>query len=125
MKINSEELYKFINELGTNEKVRFKVYYDDNYVTEVLWNGDSFEWETGTFTSEAFFNPLYDFEEIKEEKEIEKIILNSDGDIVYYENGEKHRFTTNKQTKYLTHKINEIIDEINRLKKGNDDLSIR
>lgn len=62
---------------------------------------------------------------IEEEKELEKINLDSNEDIIYYENGEKHRFTTNKQTKYLTHKINEIIEEINKLKKGNDDLSIK
>ena len=62
---------------------------------------------------------------IEEEKEIEKIELDSDENIIYYENGEKHRFTTNKQNKYFAKKINKIIDEINRLKKGNDDLSIK
>ena len=70
MKINSEHLYKYINELATNEKVKFNVYYDDQYVTQIYWNGESFEWETGTFTSEAFFNPFYDFIPIEEEKKI-------------------------------------------------------
>ena len=70
MKINSEHLYKYINELATNEKVKFNVYYDDQYVTQIYWNGKSFEWETGTFTSEAFFNPFYDFIPIEEEKKI-------------------------------------------------------
>lgn len=70
MKINSENLWKYINELVTNEKVKFNVYYDDQYVTQIYWNGESFEWEQGTFTSEAFFNPLYDFIPIEEEKKI-------------------------------------------------------
>ena len=59
MKVNSENLYKYINDLATDEKVKFKVYYDDNYVTQVYWNGESFEWDTGTFTSGAFFNPFF------------------------------------------------------------------
>ena len=73
MKVNSEHLYNYINDLATDEKVKFKVYYDDSYVTEIYWNGESFEWDTGTFTSEAFFNPLYDFEVIEEDKKIEKL----------------------------------------------------
>ena len=70
MKINSEKLYDFINNLGIDEKVRFKVFFDDNYVTEIYWNGESFDWDTGTFTSEAFFNPLYDFVVEEEENKI-------------------------------------------------------
>lgn len=73
-KINSEKLFEYINNLGTNEKVKFKVYYDDNYLTEIIWDGENFSWEPGTFTSGAFFNPLYDFEEIEEKhKKIEKV----------------------------------------------------
>lgn len=71
MKINSENLYEYINNLATDEKVKFKVFYDDNYVTQIYWNGENFEWETGTFTSEAFFNPMYDFIPIEEENNIE------------------------------------------------------
>ena len=74
MKINSENLWKYINELATGEKVKFNVYYDDNYFAQIYWNGESFEWGQGTFTSEAFFNPLYDFVVVEEEKKIpEKI----------------------------------------------------
>lgn len=69
MKINSKNLYEYINELATNEKVNFKVYYDDTYMTDILWNGNSFQWEPGLFTSEAFFNPLYDFEVIEDKQE--------------------------------------------------------
>ena len=77
MKINSEHLYEYINDLATGEKVKFKVYYDDDYVTEIYWNGESFEWDTGTFTSEAFFNPLYDFEVIEEKEETKPITKES------------------------------------------------
>ena len=75
MKVNSEHLYNYINDLATDEKVKFKVYYYDNYVTQIYWNGESFEWDTGTFTSEAFFNPLYDFEVIKEDKSFKLLLL--------------------------------------------------
>lgn len=70
-KINSENLWAFINNLGTDEKVKFNVFFDDNYITKIYWNGEYFEWEEGTFTSEAFFNPLYDFVEITEDNKLE------------------------------------------------------
>lgn len=69
MKINSKDLFNYVNNLETFKEVKFKVFYDDNYVTEILWNGSEFEWESGTFTSGAFFNELYDF--IVEDKEEE------------------------------------------------------
>ena len=37
MKINSEKLFEFVNNLGTDEKVMFKVFEDENYVTEIYW----------------------------------------------------------------------------------------
>jgi hypothetical protein len=66
MKINSEKLFNYINELPTGKKVKFAVYYDDNYTTEVDWDGENFNWENGMFTSGAFFNQLYDFEILNE-----------------------------------------------------------
>lgn len=79
MKINSRQLFDFINKLKTNEKVRFKVYYDDNYLTEIIWDGENFSWEPGTFTSGAFFNLLYDFEVIEDKpKKIEELNINLD-----------------------------------------------
>lgn len=53
---------------------------------------------------------------IEEEKKIEKISLNIEGDIIYCENGETHRFNTNKQNRYLANKINELIDVINDMR---------
>jgi len=114
MKVNSEKLWSFINDLGTHEKVKFKVYYDDSYVTEILWNGENFEWESGRFTSEAFFNPLYDFIPIEEDKEIEEISLismDSDFDRV------KNIINLNNNLFRLTNKINELVREVNKLKK--------
>lgn len=48
-------------------------------------------------------------------KHIEEIALNNEGDIIYYEDGEKHRFNTNKQNKYFAHKINELTKAVNYL----------
>lgn len=71
MKINSKDLFDYVNKLEAFKEVKFKVLYDDNYVTEILWNGSEFEWESGTFTSGAFFNELYDFI-VYDEKDFEK-----------------------------------------------------
>lgn len=104
--INSEHLWNYINELARNEKVKFKVYCDDSYVTNILWNGENFEWESGTFTSEAFFNPLYDFEIIEENKKIEKLDIDKMLQIKKW-----------KRDKNAWKKINELIDEVNKLKE--------
>ena len=106
MKINSKDLWNYINDLTTNEKVKFNVYYDDNYVTQIYWNGDNFEWEPGRFTSEAFFNPLYDFEVIEGEKIPEKITINENGTIGF-PNGQ---WTARNMDKAFAMKINSIID---------------
>lgn len=109
MKINSEKLWDYIFNLPTDEKVRFKVYYDDFYTTEILWNGENFEWASGTFSSGAFFNPLYDFIPIEEEKDIERLT---------YENTFKDNSTLEVQ-EVLANKINEIIAEVKKLKELN------
>lgn len=117
MKVNSEHLYNYINDLATDEKVKFKVYYDDSYVTEIYWNGESFEWDTGTFTSEAFFNPLYDFEVIEEDKKIRKICTFpglDDYDYAYEDGNRPNNVKiNNKMEELLIDKINKIIDYIN------------
>ena len=104
--INSEHLWNYINELARNEKGKFKVYCDDSYVTNILWNGENFEWESGTFTSEAFFNPFYDFEIIEENKKIEKLDIDKMLQIKKW-----------KRDKNAWKKINELIDEVNKLKE--------
>ena len=120
MRVNSEHLYNYINDLATDEKVKFKVYYDDNYVTEIYWNGECFEWDTGTFTSEVFFNPLYDFEVIEEDKKIEKLETYDIAGNIFLEDCcfkyipiDKEKLTANEQV--FVNKINEIIDKINEV----------
>ena len=112
MKINSEKLYDFINNLGTNEKVRFKVYYDDNYVTEIYWDGENFRWEPGTFTTGALFNPLYDFVEIEEQKKLPEKIPE---EIIVGKKQPVHRI------KKIEKKINEVIDYLDYLKSKGDE----
>ena len=104
-KVNSKDLWEYIFNKVIDKKVKFKVYYDDCYVTEILWNEKKFEWETGTLTSEAFFNPLYDFEVIEEDKKIEKLVIKLVEEREHYD---------------LKVKINELIDELNKLKGGSD-----
>ena len=53
-KINSEKLWDYIFDLPSGKKVRFKVYHDDVYFTEILWNGIEFEWASGNFRQEHF-----------------------------------------------------------------------
>lgn len=109
MKINSENLWQYINDLATDQKVKFKVYYDDYYKTEILWNGDNFEWDAGTFTSEAFFNPLYDFEVIEENpKHIEELEIKD----IYRCDDYQQIYINFKET---WNKINEISKAVNYL----------
>ena len=115
MKINSEKLYDFINNLGTDEKVRFKVFYDDNYVTEIYWDGENFRWEPGTFTTGALFNPLYDFVEVEEEKKIPEKLksLNNVGNVPnLVEFADKQQLNNH----LIKDKLNEVIDYLDYLK---------
>lgn len=120
MKVNSEHLYEYINDLATDEKVKFKVYYDDDYVTEIYWNGESFEWDTGVFTSEAFFNPMYDFEVIEEDKKIEEI-----NEIEYCHQYDecwvKDKFYKDQKgnlvDEIIIDKVNEIIQVLNEMRE--------
>jgi len=124
MKINSEHLYKYINELATNEKLKFNVYYDDQYITQIYWNGKKFEWEPGKFSSEAFFNPLYDFVVIEEEKKIPEKLPLIGNKIVSYPNDEFIEKLFNLFYQFddeLRHKINEIIDYLENKEGENNE----
>ena len=112
MKINSKDLFNYINNLKPTDKIKFKVYYDDCYVTDILWDGENFNWESGRFTSGAFFNSLYDFEIIEEEKEIEKL-----GKKFTLEGNTSELTKSDWQFSVISQKINELVDEINKLKK--------
>lgn len=113
MKINSKNLYEYINELATNEKVNFKVYYDDTYMTDILWNGESFQWEPGLFTSEAFFNPLYDFEVIEEKPEyIEEMTMCTTG-IIGFDGVENITSELKYKFNALAKAVNYLLDKDN------------
>ena len=127
MKINSKKLWDYIFNLGTYEKAKFKVYYDDNYLTEIYWDGDNFNWEPGKFTSGAFFNPLYDFAIIEEEQDIEYEDICEWGKEAIKDIKTNERYKTGGLEKYvsvLAETQNEIIrnqqkiiKEVNKLKK--------
>lgn len=103
MKINSKELFKYVNELKCNEKVNFKVYHHDTYITEIYWDGMNFNWQPGAFTSGAFFNSMYYFEPIRELEELT------------YENTFQGNSDMEVQ-EILANKINDIIREIKKIK---------
>lgn len=120
MKVNSRQLYDSVNKL--KGKANVEVYCDDVFTgTTIYWNGDMFEWEPGTFNSEAFFNPKYDFE-IIEEKKIEKLkyynltkkIKKCDKELELTYTGVSDTFDE------TWNKINELIDEVNKLKENNE-----
>ena len=117
-RINSQDLWEFVNGLGTYEKVKFKVFHDDMYVTEIYWDGYMFEWEEGTLTSEAFFNPLYDFVEIIEDDErIEKI----KNETIESVNQDIHKYNLGNNLKHTMKKVNELIDHINKIEEKLDE----
>lgn len=109
MKVNSESLYELINDGTIKVNTKIKVYKDDIYITTITFDGYDFIWETGTFTSGMLFNPLCDFEIIEEEKEIEELDLGEarpNGECIISINDKK-----------IQDKINELVREVNNLKK--------
>jgi hypothetical protein len=118
MKINSKDLFNYISNLKLNEKVKFKVWYDDCYITEIFWDGENFNWESRDFTSGAFFDSLFDFEIIEEDKKIEKLKI-KDGKITgNWENGNYYCYTLSSPQAVIVNKLNELVDEVNKLKEN-------
>lgn len=107
-KINSETLYELINDGTIKANTKMRVYKDDVYITTITFDGYDFIWETGTFSSGMLFNPLCDFEIIEEDKKIERFEMCTGG-IMGFDGVENI-------TSGLKDKINEIIDELNKLK---------
>lgn len=129
MKVNSEVLYELINDGSIKPGTKLKVYKDDIYVTTITFDGYDFIWETGTFTSGMLFNPLVDFELIEEDKEIEKLekrvisqnLMLSDKNAPDNEKWnlvQKLIYDNSLENQYMKDKINELINEINKLKRG-------
>ena len=115
-KINSENLYEIINDGVIKAGTKINVYKDDIYITTIIFNGYDFIWEPGTFSSGNLFNPLYDFEIIEEDKDIEKMILMFPDGMEFdcYIRGLISIYNTNFSD--IKNKIDELIDEVNRLK---------
>lgn len=113
MKVNSEVLYESINDGSIKAGTKLKVYKDDVYVTTITFDGYDFIWETGTFSSGMLFNPLVDFEEIEEEKEIEELnyIIEQLEIPTHNESLLMNMVRENKQ------KINELVREVRKLKE--------
>lgn len=106
MKINSKDLFKYINELEYLETKKFKVYCSDVYLTDVFWDGEIFKWEPGKFTSGAFFDDMFFFEPIEEDNKIKHISK---------DNWWPDRADGNVSS--LKEKLEEVIDEVNKLKE--------
>ena len=129
--INSRDLFDYINGYVDNKEVKFKVFHNGNYVTDIFWDGENFNWVSGTFSSGAFFDPLYNFYLIEEDKEIEKLEnkiefysyskyeeLKNDVDKVLYIL--KAINLVENKISNLNNKINELIDKVNKLERGNE-----
>lgn len=116
MKVNSEVLYESINDGSIKAGTKLKVYKDDVYVTTITFDGYDFIWETGTFSSGMLFNPLVDFEEIEEQKDIEEIkMIGCNMEIDLFDK-KTLLPTENMQTEFIISKINELVREVRKLK---------
>lgn len=123
MKINTYELFGLIKDGKAPEKIKFnnKIYiYKDitNDYIFVVNGGETREWLSSAF-SEYYVGELLKntVEIIEEDKEIEKIKSNGDEFYSDYIDTWISKNKTNAYCEYLMNKINDLIDEINNLKK--------
>lgn len=115
MKVNSAGLYDLINQKNIKPNTKINVYLDDIYKTQIIFDGECFNWTSGTFDSSYFFNPLVDFEIMEEEKKLEKI----NETIAYSDNTYTYSWT--RKEKILVNKINELIDKIKDFMEVNNE----
>lgn len=102
-----------------------KVKWDD---FEFIWSGTNYRTEKTNFLSDylTMSDMLEEnIEIIEEDKQIEKFKINYAGDIeekIFYEESDKpnHCIMGDAGTELLINKINEIIEEVNKLKKESD-----
>lgn len=126
MKITIYELLGLIKEGKTPKKIKWNnhIYiYDEHY-------DDYFEETTGLFQNEMdngmLFKSLNDeIEIIEEEKEIEKIKWDEKSLCQGFMSINKVEEMLMHRSEQLKKSLNQLIDEISKLKKGNDDISIR
>lgn len=118
MKVHGGTLYEFINNGTIKAGTKLKVYEDDNYITTITFDGYDFVWESGIFTSGMLFNPLCDFEILEEEKEIEELSLLGDPRVTCEDSFLSRILTNNnKEHNEIINKINELVREVNKIKK--------
>ena len=110
-KINSKDLHDYVNELEYGKEVKFKVYRGNSYITDIYWNGVDFCWESGKFTSGAFFDYDYWFEPIEDKIEKLNIQLNDNDE------NKVNCYRSKNLECELAFKINEIIDKLNSIEQ--------
>lgn len=116
MRIDSCDLYDYVNSLKVNEKVSFKVFYNCMDIGETIeWDGIRFNWKPGTFDSSAFFNPDYSFEIIEEDKNINHLIMIDNNGYIHTPAGV---WKGRKLDVSIVSILIELIDEINKLKES-------
>lgn len=126
--MNKEITIYELLELIKDGKAPNKILYD-HYIWS--WTGDDYHTILKTEKEQFLITGMYytwlseflnDKVEIIEEDNnvIGKILTTYDGEIIDYVNGEKHLINTNrKDINIYIPKINELIDEINKLKRNN------
>lgn len=126
------KIIDLVNKKLNNEEMPKKFKFDDS--TFIYSKGD-YIYEYGNI---SFFNdycsPIYNFEcfletlnceieIIEEDKKIEKIIINSQGNIEkkYIDGSRTVLPCVGEEVLHIAYKVNELIDEVNKLKGDNDD----
>lgn len=103
MKVNSAGLYDLINQKNIKPNTKINVYLDDIYKTQIIYDGECFNWTSGTFDSSYFFNPLVDFEIMEEDKKIKRLQAHETGSIDFRD------------------KINELVNKMNEIMEVNNE----
>ena len=105
---------QYFDDLNEND---YYIYHNDNMFHRCNKDGKLGSKYQDRFLNYKVLEKEFRIVKILEDKpeHIEKITLDGDENIIYYEDGEKHRFNTNKQNKYFAHKINEISKAVNYL----------
>lgn len=111
MKVNSAGLYDLINQKNIKPNTKINVYLDDIYKTQIIYDGECFNWTSGTFDSSYFFNPLVDFEIMEKDEKIKKLSLTNDF----------LGLTFSKTDEIFMIKINELIDKVNKIMEVNNE----
>lgn len=121
MKVNGIELLQMIKEEKIKSNTEIKVWFNyriKEYITTLWFDGIDLNWQPTTFYARYFYNKYIEFEIIEEEKEIEEIIiLTDDANMKCVANKEYRKLSYSQVDLLFANKFNEIIKEVNKLKK--------